>query len=77
MDPNVHNYRYYGARGITVCDRWAGSNSFPEFYADVGPRPSPDHSIDRIDNAGNYEPANVRWATLSEQNKNKRRSADT
>lgn len=60
----------YGGRGITVCAEWR--NDYPAFLAHVGRRPSPDHSIDRIDNDGNYEPGNVRWATLEEQNGNRR-----
>ena len=63
-------YYLYGARGIRVCDRWI--NSFDDFLADVGRAPSPQHSIDRIDTNGNYEPGNVRWATRSEQQRNKR-----
>ena len=50
-----------------MCDRWNGPHSFEAFLADVGPRPSPKHSIDRINNDGNYEPGNVRWATQSTQ----------
>ena len=62
----------YGARGISVCKRWLAS--FEVFLADVGPRPSPEHSIDRINNNGHYEPRNVRWATSAEQGRNKRSS---
>lgn len=65
-------YPHYSGRGITVCQRW--KDSFADFLADVGPRPSRDYSIDRIDVDGNYEPGNVRWATRSEQAFNTRRS---
>lgn len=60
---------YHGARGITVCDRW---QDFGNFFADMGPRPSRLHSIDRRDNDGNYEPSNCRWATSKEQVRNRR-----
>lgn len=63
-------YDSYGGRGIIVCDRWRGS--FSNFYSDMGPRPSPEHSIDRIDNDGNYDPSNCKWSTQKEQMNNRR-----
>lgn len=68
--------RNHGARGIQVCERWKEPNGqgFLNFIADMGPRPSLKHSIDRIDNEGHYEPGNCRWATQKEQNSNTRRN---
>jgi hypothetical protein len=68
-NPRNKNFRNYGGHGIKVCFK-----SFEEFYTEVGPKPSPDHSIDRFpDNNGHYEKGNIRWATWSQQNANKRR----
>lgn len=66
---NDKSYSYYGARGISVCKRW---DEFENFIEDMGNRPTNKHSIDRIDNDGNYEPTNCRWVTKAVQNYNKR-----
>lgn len=66
---NNKNYYRYGGRGITVCDRWF--NSFENFINDMGKRPGPNYSIDRIDNDKGYSETNCRWATAIEQNNNK------
>lgn len=63
------SYQYYGAKGIKVCDRWL--ESFENFLADMGEKPSENHSIDRINVFGNYEPSNCRWADKLEQENNK------
>lgn len=71
-NPNVKEFKWYGGRGITVCSRWA--ESFANFLADMGDRPSDKHSLDRKDNDGNYEPANCHWATRVHQARNSRKA---
>lgn len=75
-DPQkAHSYPRYAGRGISVCDRWKNGDGarsgFECFLADMGIRPSKQHSIDRINNDGNYEPGNCRWATMVEQQRNR------
>lgn len=73
INKHTKTYESYGGRGITVCLRWTDPlNGFANFIKDMGLRPSKQHSIDRRDNDGNYEPTNCRWATDAEQRRNKR-----
>lgn len=79
LNPNSKIYPNYGGRGITVCAKW--QESFAGFLEDMGPRPSKEYSLDRVDPNGNYEPfhpvtgeVQVRWATIKTQSRNKRKS---
>lgn len=70
MNPNAPNYKYYGAKGVRVCERWL--SDFWNFVADMGERPDPTYTVDRKNNDGDYTPENCRWATKSEQRRNQR-----
>lgn len=74
-NPGDIGYKYYGGRGIKVCNRWLRDPN--KFFEDVGPKPTKKHTIDRKDNDKNYAPGNVRWATRAEQNRNQRKHRRT
>lgn len=71
-NPNHPQHKDYGGRGIAVCDRWQGPDGFVNFAADMGDKPSPSLTLDRMNNDGNYEPDNCRWATYKQQANNRR-----
>lgn len=71
-DKKCKAYKNYGGRGIKICKRWRGKNGFTNFYTDMKARPSKKYSLERINNDGNYEPTNCKWATRKEQRLNRR-----
>lgn len=73
-NPKSHIWKYYGGRGITVCDRWLGKDGFRNFWADMGD--SGGLTLDRVDNSKGYSPENCKWSTMEEQCKNRRPKGD-
>lgn len=74
-NPKHRQYKDYGGRGITVCEKWSGSFGFQNFYIDMGVRPN-GKTLDRIDNNSDYAPGNCKWSTYTEQAKNRRKRRD-
>lgn len=73
LNPDYPDYPSWGGRGITICPQWQGTEGFEQFLRDVGPAPTPKHTIDRFpDNNRGYEPGNVRWALMKAQARNRR-----
>ena len=70
MNPKFRQYKDYGGRGISIHPDWIGRGGFQSFLSEIGPRPSPNHTLDRIDNNKGYVPGNIRWATRTIQNRN-------
>lgn len=68
-NPKNKDWKWYGGKGVTLCAEWRDNPA--TFIAHIGPRPSPKHSVDRIDGTKGYEPGNVRWATMTEQARNR------
>ena len=73
-NPKATQYKDYGGRGITICDRWDSEGGFLRFLEDMGEKPDPSYTLDRKDTNGNYEPSNCKWSSRSEQQFNRRNS---
>jgi hypothetical protein len=74
LNPKHKYYKYYGGRGITICTRWLGNGGYANFEADMGPRPTPKHTVERLNNEKGYGPKNCIWATMKAQSRHRRNS---